>query len=58
MTDTLGVSIVSNEKEVRVGTLVRDEADMMSFEVERSYIELGESRPILALLWQIQASLV
>ena len=48
MTDTLGVSIVSNEKEVRVGTLVRDEANMMSFEVERSYIELGESRPILS----------
>lgn len=48
MTDTLGVIIVSNEKEVRVGTLVRDEADMMSFEIDRSYIELGESRPILS----------
>ncbi|WP_320196444.1 type II toxin-antitoxin system HipA family toxin [Agrobacterium rosae] len=48
MTDTLGVTIVSNEQEVRVGTLIRDEADMMSFEVDRSYIERGESRPLLS----------
>ena len=47
-TETLGVFIVSGEVEIRVGTLVRDRAGMMSFDVERSYIELGEGRPVLS----------
>lgn len=42
----------SPDREVRVGTLVRDANGTVTFELDESYLRLGPARPILSLAWQ------
>ncbi|SDO47773.1 type II toxin-antitoxin system HipA family toxin [Afipia sp. GAS231] len=41
----------SADREVRVGTLVRDATGTVTFEVDEQYIRLGRARPIISLAW-------
>lgn len=41
----------SADREVRVGTLVRDAPGVITFEVDDSYLRLGRERPIVSLAW-------
>ncbi len=46
--DLLGVYLAAGGREVRVGSLVRDERGIVRFDIDEAYIELGEYRPILS----------
>jgi serine/threonine-protein kinase HipA len=46
--DILGVHLVADGREVRVGSLVRDESGMVRFDIAEAYVALGEYRPILS----------
>jgi serine/threonine-protein kinase HipA len=46
--DILGVYLVVDEQEVRVGSLVRDASGIVRFDVDEAYIALGEYRPIFS----------
>jgi serine/threonine-protein kinase HipA len=46
--DVLGVYLQVGKNEVRVGSLVRDQIGMIRFDVDESYIALGEYRPIFS----------
>lgn len=39
------------DREVRVGTLVRDATGAINFEVDDAYIRLGPARPLVSLAW-------
>jgi serine/threonine-protein kinase HipA len=41
----------SADREVRVGTLVRDATGAINFEVDDAYIRLGPARPLVSLAW-------
>lgn len=41
----------SADREVRVGTLVRDTTGVITFEVDDAYVRLGRARPLLSLTW-------
>ena len=46
--DTLGVFLEANAEEIRVGTLTRFERDMVRFDIDEAYIDMGEYRPIFS----------
>ena len=46
--EILGVYIESAGEKVRVGSLLRDTGGLVRFDIDESYIELGEYRPILS----------
>jgi serine/threonine-protein kinase HipA len=46
--EILGVYLEAGPQEVRVGSLTRDESGIVRFDIDESYIELGEYRPILS----------
>jgi serine/threonine-protein kinase HipA len=49
----LGIFLRPSPKEqLRVGTLVRDAAGVITFDVDENYIRLGEKRPIVSLAWK------
>jgi serine/threonine-protein kinase HipA len=41
----------SADREVRVGTMVRDATGVITFEVDDAYVRLGRARPLLSLTW-------
>lgn len=41
----------SADREVRVGTLVRDATGAITFDVDDAYIRLGPARPLVSLAW-------
>jgi serine/threonine-protein kinase HipA len=41
----------SADREVRVGTLVRDATGVVTFEVDGAYLRLGRARPLVSLAW-------
>lgn len=45
---TLGVFLEANAEEVRVGTLTRFDRDLVRFDIDAAYIEMGEYRPIFS----------
>jgi serine/threonine-protein kinase HipA len=46
--EILGVYIESAGEKVRVGSLLRDTGSLVRFDIDESYIELGEYRPVLS----------
>lgn len=46
--EVLGVYIESAGERLRVGSLLRDTGGLVRFDIDESYIELGEYRPILS----------
>lgn len=46
--DTLGVFLEANAEEIRVGTLTRFDRDTVRFDIDETYIDIGEYRPIFS----------
>lgn len=46
--DILGVYLIAGTDEIRVGSLIRDAQGLVRFDIDESYIEMGEYRPILS----------
>ncbi|MBX8827338.1 hypothetical protein [Ochrobactrum sp. SFR4] len=40
--DALGVFLEANAEEIRIGTLTRFERDMVRFDIDETYIDMGE----------------
>ncbi len=47
--DVLGVFLDASGEEIRVGTLTRFDRDMVRFDVDETYIEMGSYRPVLSM---------
>src|ERR1700692_2648846 len=42
----------SPDRELRIGSLVRDATGAVVFDVDEAYVNLGPSRPIVSLAWR------
>lgn len=52
-TGVIGISLsTAPDKELRVGSLVREPSGSVKFTIDDDYVELGEDRPLISLAWK------